>query len=155
MNIFIKKNSSFDHEIENEVKMYDTSFAKIKKIYRWSMHTNSWNEVVEMRRSTYFRHKLCSCRENLLSINAYRLEIRMCSSWYDARKWKKMKWSRRKLYVYALMKTNNVSRVQNYFIVKIFVKIIDCFINNLHVFNFTLQLFYSFEQLNVIDLQRR
>jgi hypothetical protein len=65
---------------------------------------------------------------------------------------KKMKWSRRKIIcLYALMKTNNVSRVQNHFIVKIFVKIVDCFINNLHVFDFTLQLFYSFEQSNVID----
>ncbi len=69
---------------------------------------------------------------------------------------RKMKWSRRKIIcLYALMKTNNVSRVQNHFIVKIFVKIIDCFINNLHVFDFTLQFFYSFEQLNVIDFQRR
>ncbi len=69
---------------------------------------------------------------------------------------RKMKWSRRKIIcLYALMKTNNVSRVQNHFIVKISVKIIDYFINSLHVFDFTLQLFYSFEQSNVIDLQRR
>jgi hypothetical protein len=69
---------------------------------------------------------------------------------------KKMKWSRRKIIcLYALMKTNNVSRVQNHFIAKIFVKIIDCFINNFHVFDFILQLFYSFEQSNVIDFQRR
>ncbi len=69
---------------------------------------------------------------------------------------KKMKWSRRKIIcLYALIKTNNVSRVQNHFIVKIFVKIIDCFINNFYVFDFILQLFYSFEQSNVIDLQHR
>jgi hypothetical protein len=33
MNIFIKKNSSFDHEIENEKRIYDTSFANVKKIF--------------------------------------------------------------------------------------------------------------------------
>jgi hypothetical protein len=32
VNIFIKKNSSFDHEIENEERIYDTSFANVGKI---------------------------------------------------------------------------------------------------------------------------
>jgi hypothetical protein len=33
VNIFIKKNSLLDHEIENKVKIYDTSFTNVEKIF--------------------------------------------------------------------------------------------------------------------------
>jgi hypothetical protein len=55
VNIFIKKNSSLDHEIENEARIYDTSWTDVKKVYRWLMQMNrwlmqmnSWNEKIEI-----------------------------------------------------------------------------------------------------------
>jgi hypothetical protein len=42
VNIFIKRNSSFDHEIENEARIYDTNWTDVKRIYRWLMQINRW-----------------------------------------------------------------------------------------------------------------
>jgi hypothetical protein len=42
VNIFIKKNSSLDHEIKNEARIYDTSWTDVKRIYRWLMQMNRW-----------------------------------------------------------------------------------------------------------------
>jgi hypothetical protein len=33
VNIFIKRNSSLDHEIENEARIYDTNFTNVRKVF--------------------------------------------------------------------------------------------------------------------------
>jgi hypothetical protein len=93
VNIFIKRNSSLDHEIENEARIYDTSFTNIRKVslidaYKLLKWEDCWDETnsncaiieriycrlikrtLEMRRLLRWNElKLCSDRESLLSID--------------------------------------------------------------------------------------
>ncbi len=154
MNIFIKKNSSLDHKIENEERIYDINFANVRKVflidaYEFLKWEDCWNETKNVSSTQAMRLSRKFIIEHTnLKIKCALIDTLRQSEW-------KMKWTRRKMiYLYVLMKTNNVSRVSNQFIAKIFVKIIDLSINILHilhVFDSSLQLFYSFEQSSIID----
>ncbi len=157
MNILIK-NSSLDHEIENEERIYDTSFANVRKVFLIDAYELlKWKDCWDKTKNVSSIQAVRLSKESITEHTNLKIKCALIDT-LRQNEWK-MKWTRRKMiYLYALMKTNNVSCVRNQFIAKISVKIVDLSINILHifyVFDFILQLFYSFEQSNIIDFQRR